>query len=300
MQLKHFINQKTLNDIENYLSLKMPPGLILKGIKGLGKSKAGYYIASELLGCKVDELQSNPDFIQITNYPIKVEDINEMLDSSNKSSMGKHRVILILNAHTMTGITQNRLLKILEDRASSNILILHTEQDSLLSTIESRCYEILFYPLEEKKMRMIMNEQGIECKFHDFLCFLTENTPYSLIDNKDSIEDYLLYFDKMHKIESRKDILSLFHFMKEKDENEFYSAHDSFPSYNIRLLLYPFYRMIIDTCNNSLDTECFPCNLYNFEQAVNIMEHGLLHLQMVQQNYSKNDYFNLLRYILQS
>lgn len=300
MELNHFINQSTQNDIENYLSLKNPPGLILKGIKGLGKEKVGEYIASRLLGCSTEELKSNPDYIQLINYPIKVEDINDMLEACNRNSMGKYRVVFILNAHTMTNITQNRLLKILEDRSSSNILILHTERDCLLSTIESRCYEMLFYPLENLKMKNIMLEIGIEEKYHNFLSFLTENAPFSILENKDVISDYINHYEELSGIKNRKDLLSIFHFIKEKDDKEFYSTHAKFPSYNIRLVLYPFYKMIMETYDKSLQTKGFPNNQYNFEQAVRIMEHGLLHLQMLQQNYTKNDFFNLLRYILQA
>lgn len=43
----------------------------------------------------------------------------------------------------------------------------------------------------------------------------------------------------------------------------------------------------------------FPDTLYTRAQALEIMEYGLEHLSMAQRSYTKNDYFNLIRYIIQ-
>lgn len=59
------INVKTMNEITNYLSLSEPPGLILQGLNGLGKSEAAKYIASKLLNCMEEELYKNPDFLKL-------------------------------------------------------------------------------------------------------------------------------------------------------------------------------------------------------------------------------------------
>ena len=300
MELIHFINQCTWNDIENYLKLKHPPGLIMKGIKGLGIHTAGNYIASKLLDCSIEELSKNPDFYEITSHTIKVEDINEMLEECNRNSLGSRRVVIIQNAHTMSSIAQNRLLKLLEDRASNNILILYTNKDCLLSTIESRCYDIYFRPVENEKMVFLLSEQNIDNKYHDFMCFLTENAPFLLQEEESLLTDYIEYHDKINKIKERSELLSLLHCLKEKDENEFFTTHEKNPVLNIRLLLFPFYQMVMNISkNDNHETVAYPYNLYNFEEAVMVLEQGLIHLKMIQHNYTKNDYFNLLRYIIQ-
>lgn len=299
MELKNFINQNTLNDIENYLKLHHPPGLIVKGIKGLGIHIAAHYIAAKLLNCSIEDLNSNPDFYEVTETPIKVEDVDEILEKCNITSLGNHRVVVIQNAETMSSIAQNRLLKLLEDRASSNILILCTIKNSLISTVESRCYDIYFHPVEKEKMVSLLLEQGIEEKYHDFLCFLTEYAPFLIINNLEVINDYIEYYKRLCCIKERKDMLSLFHCLKEKDENEFFSSHEKYPDFNIRVLLFPFFEMVtsFDECRRSSAT--FPENLYDFKQAVNVLEQGFLHLSMLQHNYTKNDYFNLLSYLIQ-
>lgn len=299
MELKSFINQNTMNDIENYLKLHNPPGLIMKGIKGLGIDIAGHYVASKLLKCSIEELNSNPDFYEVAENPLKIEDIDEMLEVCNSNSLGNHRVVVIQNAETMSSIAQNRLLKLLEDRSSSNILILCTNKDCLLSTIESRCYDIYFQPIEKEKMVTLMLEQGIEEKYHDYLCFLTENAPFLLTNNPDVINDYIEYHQKMCDIKERKELLSLLHCLKEKDENEFFTTHEKYPEFNIRFLLFPFFEMVTNCDENQKSPAHFPLNLYDFKQAVNVLEQGFLHLDMLQQNYTKNDYFNLLCYLIQ-
>ena len=299
MELKRFINQNTMNEIENYLKLHHPPGLIMKGIKGLGIDIAGHYIASKLLKCSIEELNSNPDYFEVTENPIKIEDIDEMLEMCNINCLGNHRVVVIQNAETMSSISQNRLLKLLEDRASSNILILCTNKDSLISTIESRCYDIYFHPIEKEKMVSLLLEQGIEDRYHNFLCFLTENAPFLITNDLDMITDYIEYYQKLCDIKERKELLSLLHCLKEKDENEFFTSHEKYPEFNIRFLLFPFFEMVTNYVEDRKSPTSFPHDLYNFKQAVNVLEQGFLHLSMLEHNYTKNDYFNFLSYLIQ-
>lgn len=74
------INIKTRNEIANYLSLYEPPGLILQGTNGLGKSEAARYIAASLLNCKEQELSKSPDFFETTGEgAVKAENMDELL-----------------------------------------------------------------------------------------------------------------------------------------------------------------------------------------------------------------------------
>ena len=56
MQEIKYVNEDTLKEIKNYLSISNPPGLVLAGIPGLGKAQAARYAASQLLHCRIDEL----------------------------------------------------------------------------------------------------------------------------------------------------------------------------------------------------------------------------------------------------
>lgn len=300
MNLNEIINNDTLDEINGYLKLKNPPGLILKGIDGLGKAKAAKFVSASILGCSEENLNTNPDFFYTDpSSSIKVDDINSLLDMADRSSVGTRKVILIYNAHTMTLQTQNRLLKLLEDRFETNVVILHTQKDVLINTINSRCYTVNFHPLTNVKMKSYLSQRGIEEKYHDFLCFLTENAPLSLGEGKDKIGDYLTMYDKIIHLTMRESLLQLFHFLKEKDTEEFYTLHESYPVWNIRLLIYHFYCMIMKEADNSQPCGAFPANLYTLKQAYRIMFYGMEHLKMAETTYTKNDYFNLIRYIIQ-
>ena len=64
METYKYINPDTIKNIQNYLSIPSPPGLILAGIDGLGKKEAAYDIISMMLHCSNAELLSNPDFYE--------------------------------------------------------------------------------------------------------------------------------------------------------------------------------------------------------------------------------------------
>ena len=50
MNLNLIVNSDTMSEINDYLTLKKPPGLILKGIGGLGKAEVAKFVSSALLG----------------------------------------------------------------------------------------------------------------------------------------------------------------------------------------------------------------------------------------------------------
>ena len=291
---KHLSNS-AVKDIENYLMLSNPPGIILQGIPGLGKGLAAKYIAARLLNCKETDLMENVDYYQTSkDTPLKVDDVENLIEKSLTHSMGDRKVLTIFNAHTISQATQNRLLKLLEDNSTKNTLILLSEKDSLLKTIKSRCYTILFTPLDTLSMKQYLKTTELDERHSDFVCYLTENAPYLIDDNLTKLNDYISFYDKLSAIADRKNLLPLFNILKEKDSMEFYSQHTDYPAWNIRLLLYPFYQLITEEISNN-----FPKNFYNKKQALQVMEHGLTHLHMLDSGYTKNDYFNLVRFIIQ-
>lgn len=301
MNLLNFINQDTINDIHNYISLKNPPGLILQGIKGIGKQNAARFIAADLLKEQPELLSLNPDFFEIYDIKqIKVENITELLEICSRHSVGARKVLVVHNAHTISFATQNRLLKLLEDQADRNIIILLSEKDCLIDTIKSRCYSIHFHPYNESGMKTIFNQVSIEEKYWDYLCFLLQNAPYAINENLSILNEYMEQYEKIIKVSMREDLIPLFHVMKEKDNYEFFSSHEANPIWNVRLLLYPFYRMVKDHELQKESSETFPENLYSYEQAIQILQYGMEHLRLADNSYTKNDYFNLIRYIIQA
>lgn len=92
---------------------------------------------------------------------IKIKDIDvERVRIAQKNlalfpAVGKHRVLIIDDAHRLTTSAQNALLKTLEEPGSKAIIILVThEEGRILKTIKSRCQKITFnlVSLEEIKI----------------------------------------------------------------------------------------------------------------------------------------------------
>lgn len=295
-----YINKDTMDEIENYLSLTEPPGIILQGIPGLGQELTARYIAAKLLKCQESDLEKNPDYYQTAQSALKVDDIEQLLEASRRNSIGDVKVFILFCAHTISRTAQNRLLKLLEDRASSNKLIIVSEKDSLLDTIKSRCYSVLFHPLREEAMEKYLKELKIDKDCIGFVGFLAENAPYSITASMEGINEYIDCYRRIRQITLRENLLQLLHVLKEKDDNEFFKNHEAHPVWNIRMLLYPFYQFLAESPRKVPSKGYpFPDTLYTRAQALEIMEYGLEHLSMAQRSYTKNDYFNLIRYIIQ-
>lgn len=294
------INQDTIDELDNYLSLPKPPGLILQGVPGLGKEQAAKYAAGRLLNCSPGDLPLSPDYYETAAAdPLKVEDMELLIEKSRRCSIGGRKLFLVNQAHSITRRAQNRLLKLLEDRAETNILILISEENRLLDTIKSRCYMISFHPLNEKDMKQYLTGCNIRNEYLDFTCYLTENAPFSFSSRKKEVEDYISCYQQICKITMREDLLFILHTIKEKSDSDFYTIHADNPKWNIRLLLYPFYKYTLNRCAGCREKNHFPDAFYSRKQAMKILLHGMEHLSMAQMSYTKNDYFNLIRFIIE-
>ena len=83
MNLNLIVNSDTMSEINDYLTLKKPPGLILKGIGGLGKAEVAKFVSAALLGCSEEDLNNNPDYFHTDpSKSLKVDDINSLLITS--------------------------------------------------------------------------------------------------------------------------------------------------------------------------------------------------------------------------
>ena len=300
METYKYINPDTIKNIQNYLSIPSPPGLILAGIDGLGKKEAAYDIISMMLHCSNAELLSNPDFYETkSDGALKVEDIEALIEFTQRSSVGDRKVCLIHNASSITNITQNKLLKILEDRSEKNTLIFITNRMSMLPTILSRCFFIQFRPVNDHTMRLCLKEQAIEEKYWDFLQYLLVNAPYHLIEKKKSLYDYINISEELSHISKKEEFLEKLHLLIEKDPNSFFDIHSNSPEWAIRTILSPFYQMISHFYSSDTEIANALSSLYTIQNAYQILQLGQYHLKLAVTSYSKNDSFNLIRFIIQ-
>lgn len=151
--------------MKQFNSNKMPHGLILSGVTGLGKVHFARQIASLLLceqpqenaacqtcsACHLFAAGNHPDFHFLTledSQQIKVADIRAVSEKLTQTSQQNgYKVVLINPAEAMNLAASNALLKTLEEPSPRTVLILVTaQQESLLATIHSRCQTLRFAP----------------------------------------------------------------------------------------------------------------------------------------------------------
>ncbi|MEW6003680.1 MAG: hypothetical protein AB1695_00025 [Stygiobacter sp.] len=111
---------------------------------------------------KIKEKSQNPfaPFSIDNSNQIRINSIRDIKKFSTLSSESIYRFIVIINAHLMNEQAQNALLKTLEEPPENIILILLTTNlDTLLPTVQSRCRIINFEPLSENAISNILINQ---------------------------------------------------------------------------------------------------------------------------------------------
>ena len=163
-----------------YAADRLPHGLIFAGPIGVGKATTAGVLSQLFLcehpkddiacgkceSCKIFSAGNHPDFHVITKELIRYHDktgkskgielsINvirpELIEpASRKAAMGRGKVFIIEQAEVMNGAAQNALLKTLEEPAGRTLIILLTDQPSLLlPTVRSRSRMVRFAALDQ-------------------------------------------------------------------------------------------------------------------------------------------------------
>lgn len=86
---------------------------------------------------------STADCLIFDGLESEAKSARQLVAQAQLGALGTKRVILVKNAHTMSDIVQNTLLKILEEPPSSLVIVLQTKQaQQLLPTVLSRLHPL--------------------------------------------------------------------------------------------------------------------------------------------------------------
>ena len=160
--------------------------ILIHGISGAGKKTLAMLLAQGLLcrgknppcgtcpDCQLAEKGEHPNLTVIQagepiaagvrkdRTTIPVDDIRELIRICSEHTLdGGNRVTLIPDADRMTDQAQNALLKTLEEPPAGQYFILTTEHtENLLTTVRSRCLQVLIHPWPQEHVAKILRERG--------------------------------------------------------------------------------------------------------------------------------------------
>lgn len=118
-----------------------------------------YHDKCECDSCIKFDALSNPDYMEIHDEKnmIKIDQIRELEDDiARKPIVSNKKVYIISDAKCMTEEAQNCLLKTLEEPPKyATIILITSNENKLLPTVQSRCMKIKFSKLSDEELKKI-------------------------------------------------------------------------------------------------------------------------------------------------
>lgn len=116
---------------------------------------------------------------------------------------GKHKVLIIDDAHKMGIGAQNALLKTLEEPNQTSVLILVTDEEAhILPTIKSRCQTVNFGLFDENELQEMIPANFIQKEALLLLSLGRPGLVRKFLADSDLFADRLLLMKKLRKLEN--------------------------------------------------------------------------------------------------
>jgi DNA polymerase III subunit gamma/tau len=150
----------------------LPPAMIFWGTRGTGKTTSARIVAAAL-NCQAEPGPADvwpcgscpscvavaegisPDVMEIDAASNgNVAEIRKIRESVLYGTGGEYRVVILDEAHSMSGSAFEALLKIIEEPPPNTLFILcTTELGKVIPTVRSRCMKFRFRPISEEVIR---------------------------------------------------------------------------------------------------------------------------------------------------
>ena len=178
MQLPHLLGNSRLKEA---LASLPPSGLgsavLLDGPAGIGKRTAAADLAAGLVcpaengpcgvcpSCKRAAAASHPDLIWLKEPEpgkgVKLEQVRDLrAQSFLRPSEAPFKVFVIPQADKLNIPSQNALLKVLEEPASSVFVLLCENREAMLQTVRSRCKTFRLTPLSQPELLQALSARS--------------------------------------------------------------------------------------------------------------------------------------------
>lgn len=161
--------------------------------------------------CIEFDSNNNPDFffIEPDGNSIKIDQIRNMQKGMlEKPIRSSKKVYIINNAETMTKEAQNCLLKTLEEPQEYVVIILIvSDENSMLSTIKSRCTKIFFEKISDENLKTYIKEKIGDVHFEESMIKLSEGSIGKCIEISKKqeilkkIEDFINNIENMDEVQ---------------------------------------------------------------------------------------------------
>ncbi len=171
------LQERLLDSIRNN---RVPHAILISGPEGSGRRELARRAAA--LYCLGEDapqrLSNNPNYLEIGENTVKVDDIRTLLSSAAMQGFnGGRRAFVFLNAQNMSVQIQNTLLKTLEEPHEDTLLILTGNEFGLLPTIRSRCLIERLGAGSVSEAASILVREGMEEREARFFAALADGIP---------------------------------------------------------------------------------------------------------------------------
>ncbi len=224
-------------------SHKVSHAYILTGEKGMGKKSLADAFALSLLcekrgggepclechACRQVLSGNHPDLIYVMHEKsasIGVEDIRSQINQTIeiRPYNGGYKIYIVDEAEKMTVQAQNALLKTIEEPPSyAVILLLSTNEDAFLPTIQSRCVQLKLKPLKDSVVKEYLTEtMGIKEQDADIYTAFARGNLGRAIHLASSESFRLMHSEMLYLLRSLKDmdIADMLNFIRKLREEE--------------------------------------------------------------------------------